>query len=63
MSDMIQAVEGTLDAEDRRRQSAVSTAQVAQATRIRPNLNGAEDPSEPLYCSLPTSNMKKVRSA
>ena len=38
MSDTIKVVEDTLDIEDRRRQSAVSTAQVAQSTRLRPKL-------------------------
>ena len=38
MSDTIKAVEDTLDMEDSRRQSAVSTAKVAQSTRLSPKL-------------------------
>ena len=63
MCDTSRAVERGLDTEDRRRQSAVSTALVAQATRIRPNVN-AEDPFEPLYRSLSISDIENgIRSA
>ena len=62
---MMKAVEVTFDMEDSRRQSAVSTAKVAQSTSIRPSskFNGAQYLFVLLYLSHSTSDVDLVRNA